>query len=96
MIRGAGVRKDLDNGYERTESGMFSFLQKLIFLAVCLVVVGILRGWFTMSSPSPDPAGGGVDINVSVNARKMEADVENVEQRAARRLQEFENAQPQK
>ena len=75
---------------------MFSFIQKLIFLALCLVVIGIFRGWFTFSSPSPDPAGGGVDVNVSVNARKMDADIETVEQKAARRLREFENAQGQK
>ena len=75
---------------------MFSFIQKLLFLAICLVVIGIYRGWFTFSSPSPDPAGGRVDINVSVNARKVDADAQKAEQKVARQWREFEAAQPQK
>ncbi len=75
---------------------MFSFLWKLIVLAICVVGIGIYRGWFTFSSPTRDPAGDRVDINVSVNARKIDADAQRAEQRVSRQWQEFENAQPQK
>jgi hypothetical protein len=74
---------------------MFSFIWKLIVLAICLVGIGIYRGWFTFSSPSRDPAGD-VDINVSVNARRIDADAEKVEQKVSRQWQDFENAQPRK
>jgi len=75
---------------------MFSFIWKLIVLAICLVGIGIYRGWFTFSSPTRDPAGDRVDINVSVNPRRIDADAGKVERQVSRQWQEFENAQPPK
>ncbi len=75
---------------------MFSLIRKLILLALCLVAIGIYRGWFTFSSPSRDPAGDRVNINVSVDPRRVDADAQKVEQKITRQWQEFENAQPRK
>jgi hypothetical protein len=75
---------------------MFSSIWKLIVLAICLVGIGIYRGWFTFSNPTRDPAADSVNINVSVNSRKIDADAQKVEQRVSRQWQEFENAQPAK
>ncbi len=75
---------------------MFSFIWKLIVLAICLVGIGIYRGWFTFSSPSRDPAGDKVNINVSVDGRRIDADAQKVEQKVDRQWQEFENAQPRR
>ena len=74
---------------------MFSLIRNLILLALCLVVIGIFRGWFTFSGPRPDPAGGRVDINVSVDPRRIDADTQKVEQKVSRQWQDIENnAQP--
>ena len=75
---------------------MFSLIRKLIFLAICLVAIGVYRGWFTFSGPSRDPAGDRVDINVSVDPRRVDADAQKVERKVTRQWQEFENAQPRK
>ena len=69
-------------------------IRKLILLAICVAAIGIYRGWFTVSSPSPSPTGDRVDFNVSVDARKMDTDTRKAEQKVARKLQEFENTQP--
>ena len=33
---------------------MFSLIRWLFLLAVCLVGIGLYRGWFSMSNPSRD------------------------------------------
>ena len=59
---------------------MFSLLRGLFTLLVCLVLIGLYRGWFSFSTPSRDTESQKVNISVSVDANKVEADVEKVEE----------------
>ncbi len=54
----------------------------LIVLVICFAAVGFYRGWFTVSSRSPDAASQKVDINLSVDPAKMKADAESVKEKA--------------
>ena len=65
---------------------MFSLTRRLIVLLVCLVALGLYRGWFTVSNPSRDAENHKVNISVSVDADKFEADAEKVKQRIAQRV----------
>jgi hypothetical protein len=57
---------------------MFSLFRALAFLVLCLVGIGLYRGWFSFSSPSREAQGHKVDVSVSVDTEKLEADVEKV------------------
>ena len=58
---------------------LFGFL---IVLAICVTAIGFYRGWFTVSSHSPDAASQKVEINLSVDPDKMKADAETVKEKA--------------
>ncbi|MEO8494312.1 MAG: hypothetical protein ABI614_04530 [Planctomycetota bacterium] len=58
---------------------LFGFL---IVLVICVAVIGFYRGWFAVSSRSPDAASQKVDINLSVDPEKMKADAETVKEEA--------------
>jgi hypothetical protein len=60
---------------------MFSLLRRLFVLVLCLVGIGLYRGWFSFSSPSRDTQSNKVNISVSVDAGKVEADVEEVKEK---------------
>jgi hypothetical protein len=59
---------------------MFSLLRGLFVLLLCLVGIGLFRGWFSFSTPSRDAENNKVNVSVSVDANKVEADVEKVEE----------------
>lgn len=59
---------------------MFSSLRWLALLLVCLVGIGLYRGWFSFSRPSPDPQNHEVNVNLSIDTTKLKADVEKAEQ----------------
>jgi hypothetical protein len=59
---------------------MFSLLRLLFVVLLCLGGIGLYRGWFSMSSPSHDTQTKKVNINVSVDTTKVEADVQKAEQ----------------
>ncbi len=59
---------------------MFSLLRGLFVLLLCLVGIGLFRGWFSFSNPSRDAETHKVNVSVSVDANKVEADVEKVEE----------------
>jgi len=58
---------------------LFGFL---ILLVICVAAIGFYRGWFTVSSGSPDAASHNVDINLSVDTDKVKADAETVQEKA--------------
>lgn len=60
---------------------MFSMIRGVLFLLLCLIGVGLYRGWFSLSSTSQDPRDNRVNISVSVDKSKIAADAEKVEQR---------------
>jgi cell division protein YceG involved in septum cleavage len=50
----------------------------LIVLAILVVGLGFYRGWFALSSRSPDTDNNKVDINLTVDRGKVKKDVEEV------------------
>lgn len=61
---------------------MNRFYGFLIVLVICVAAIGFYRGWFAVSSHSPDAASQKVDINLSVDPDKMKADAETVKDKA--------------
>lgn len=62
---------------------MFSLIRSLVVLVICLVGIGLYRGWFSFSSTTRDPETNKVNINVSVDADKLRADARKVKTRIA-------------
>ena len=54
----------------------------LIVLALLVVGFGFYRGWFALSSRSPDAGSNKVNINLTVDRDKMQEDAETVKNRA--------------
>ena len=55
----------------------------LLLLVACVVGAGFYRGWFVLSSPSPDSQSKKVHINLTVDPDKAKEDAEIVEHKAA-------------
>lgn len=53
---------------------MFRSLGALLFLVLVLVTVGYFRSWFTVSKGGPDPVNHKVDVHLSMDRDKVEAD----------------------
>ena len=78
---------------------MFSLLRWLVILAICFVGIGLYRGWFSFSKSQNDPKSDKIDVRVSVDKGKVEADLGKVEKklarsRADRRSHEHEMSSP--
>jgi hypothetical protein len=58
-----------------------SFISVLFVLLICVVAVGFYRGWFTLSSPSPDTGSNKVNVNLTVDQGKMQEDAETVKKK---------------
>jgi hypothetical protein len=54
----------------------------LLVLAIILIVVGLVRGWFALSGPSRQPQTNKVDVNFTVDPEKMKQDAGRVEEKA--------------
>ena len=54
----------------------------LLVLLLCVVVLGFYRGWFALSSPSPDTGSNKVNINLAVDSDKVKEDAEKVKDKA--------------
>jgi hypothetical protein len=54
---------------------MFASFRRLIGLGLCVILIGLCRGWFSVSSVSKD-ASNKVNFSVSVDTKKVEADAE--------------------
>jgi hypothetical protein len=59
-----------------------SFFPVLIVLIICVVALGFYRGWFTLSSGSPDKGSHKVDVNLTMDRDKIEEDAETVKKKA--------------
>ena len=55
----------------------------LVVLAICIAVVGFYRGWFTLSGPNRDADGNKVNIGLSVDPAKAQADATQAKDKAA-------------
>ena len=71
---------------------MRSLLNLAVLVLVCLVGIGLWRGWFHFSSPSTEPGGNKVDVNVSVDKSKMKADVQTFEQKAKAEIRQWDSS----
>jgi hypothetical protein len=60
---------------------MFSLIRSLVVLVICLVGIGLYRGWFSLANAARDPETHKVNISVSVDADKMKADARKVKTR---------------
>ena len=58
---------------------MRSLIKLLVVLLICLVGIGIYRGWFTMSTPPPNADGD--KVNFSVDKGKVKADIKKAEEK---------------
>ena len=50
---------------------MFSMLRMAMTLLICVLAIGFYLGWFTFSRSAPDPRSDKVNINVSVDQKKV-------------------------
>ena len=55
----------------------------LLVLLVGVVALGFYRGWFALSSRSPEAGGNKVNVNLTVDRDRMQEDAEAVKNRAA-------------
>ncbi len=73
---------------------MFSLLRTLFVVAVCLVAIGLYRGWFSLTNATRDPETHKVNISVSVDADKVKADAQRVKAKitaeVAQRIKQME------
>ena len=70
---------------------MFSLTQRLFALCALLVVIGLFRGWFSFSNPDRDKESNKVNISVSVDTNKLEADAQKLKkvgEKVAQRIKE--------
>jgi nitrogen fixation-related uncharacterized protein len=79
---------------------MFTLLRMLVGVAICLVAIGLYRGWFSLTNATRDPETHKVNISVSVDADKVKADAQRVKakiaQEVAQRVRQLDQAaQPQ-
>ena len=52
-------------------------------LLACVVAIGAYRGWFSLSSRSPDAGSNKTNINLTVDQEKMKQDAAMVKEQAA-------------
>jgi cell division septal protein FtsQ len=71
---------------------MRSLIKVLAVLLICLVAVGLYRGWFSLSSSKPDAQGDKVNVNVnlSVDKGKIKSDVKKAEGQVKEEIKQLE------
>lgn len=63
-------------------------IRSLVLLVLCLVGVGLYRGWFSFSQPAQDPQNHKVNLSVSVDTQRLKADAELVKEKIAEKVAE--------
>jgi hypothetical protein len=69
---------------------MRSLIRVLVVLLICLIGIGLYRGWFSLLSSNPNPGGDKVNVGVSVDKGKMKSDVKDAEQKVKEEIKEIE------
>jgi hypothetical protein len=69
---------------------MRSLIKVLAVLLICLVAIGFYRGWFSLSTSSPNTEGKKVNVDLSVDEGKMESDVKKAEEKVKEEIKELE------
>ena len=70
---------------------MFSVIRWLFGLLLCLVVIGLFRGWFSFSGAVGDPTNDQVNVNVSVDRAKVRTDAQKAGQLAEKVAQRIKD-----
>jgi hypothetical protein len=73
---------------------MFSMARFAFTLLICIVIVGIYLGWVSFHRVPTDPQSNNMDINLSLDKKKMGSDLRKFEQKVAKDIQDIDN-QPQ-
>ena len=60
-----------------------SIFSLLLILLICVAVAGFYRGWFTLTTRSPDAGSNKVNVNLSVDPDKMKEDAEAVKKKTS-------------
>ncbi len=69
---------------------MFSLLRAAFTLLICVLVLGFFLGWFSFNRSAPDPQTNKVNINVSVNKNKVGSDLQRLEQKVSKGIQDLQ------
>jgi hypothetical protein len=69
---------------------MRTLIKLVIVAAICVGGIGWWRGWFTVSKQNPSPDGNTVDMNLSVDKRKIKSDVREVKKKIKEEIRELE------
>ena len=75
--------------YQGLEPIMRLLVRWLLVLVVCLIGIGLYRGWFSFSSHSTEETDK-VNVSVSVDKKKMKSDVVKVEKKVQQEIKELE------
>ena len=62
---------------------MRKFIGLVVVLLVCVGAFGFYRGWFTLSGPNRDADGNKVNIGLSVDPAKAQADATQAKDKAS-------------
>ena len=68
---------------------MFSLLRAAFTLLICVLVAGFFLGWFTFSRSAPDPQTNKMNISVSVDKNKVGSDLQRLQQKVSKGIQDF-------
>jgi hypothetical protein len=63
-------------------------IRVLPVVLLCLGGIGLYRGWFTFSTPARDTENPKINLSISVDEGKVEADAEKLKARIAERVAE--------
>ena len=69
---------------------MRSFVKLLVVLLICLVAIGLYRGWFSFSGAARHDNGDKFNVDLSVDKGKMKADVRKAEENVKEEVKELE------
>ena len=69
---------------------MLRLLRWLPFLLICLAGIGLYRGWFSFTNINNDKDSKKVNISVSVDENKIEADAKEMKEEVAQEIKKLE------
>lgn len=62
---------------------MKGFIIGVVLLGLCVIGFGFYRGWFVMSSPTPEAGSDKVSVEMTTDKGKVKEDVEAVKEKAS-------------
>lgn len=62
---------------------MKGFIIGVVVLGICVIGFGFYRGWFVLSSPTPQDGSNKVNVNMATDKDKIQEDVDTVKDKAS-------------